>query len=326
MVYLVGRELCLFLSVDATKVPTKQRDAYVALAVRQAAPYQDPAFDCAWVGDHAAVWYWPLSRVMERVGQQAGPRSRFSAEATHLGGIHDEAVELFALHVGVEGRLWRRRRLVASRWWPQSPTPVEWQAFLRGAGVVGSEEVPSAATITLAERPWSESGRGHSAARLQLTGLDQYLPRFIRGCTLAALLLFSWQIGSAARAAFDARQAQTAATELEDSLARILEARNTADAARVEIDALLQLRAAAPQHLLMAEVARLIEGSSARLRVWQLPHPERLEVTLVAPSPNPEELVSAWEASPLFRDVTAELSRQQGEIVVRATIQGPVRR
>ena len=39
MLALVGRELCLFLHVDATRVPAKQRAGYVALMVRRAAPF-----------------------------------------------------------------------------------------------------------------------------------------------------------------------------------------------------------------------------------------------------------------------------------------------
>ena len=37
MLTLVGRELCLFLHVDASRVPARQRDAFLALAIRRAA-------------------------------------------------------------------------------------------------------------------------------------------------------------------------------------------------------------------------------------------------------------------------------------------------
>lgn len=320
--YLVGRELCLFLAVDATKVPAKERGAYLALAVRQAAPYEDPAHDCSWIGNQAAVWYWSRTRALERLGQAPRVRSRFSAEARHLGSIHDDAVELLALHTGFEGRLWRKRHLVASRWWQQLPSPAEWSTFLRGAGFAAATDVPSPDAASLTERPWGESARGRSsAAQLRLSGLQAFVPKLSAGIALGAAILFTWQIGSTLRALYDGQQAEAASRQMEESIGRILAARVAADDASAQIGALLRLREGTPQHRLLAEVARLTEGSTARVRLWQQPHPDRLEITLALASPNPEALVTTWEASPVFGDVTAELSHQPGEVVIRATIQ-----
>ena len=58
MLTLVGRELCLFLPVDASRVPARQRESYLALAVSRAAPFADPAHDALWSDGHAAAWYW----------------------------------------------------------------------------------------------------------------------------------------------------------------------------------------------------------------------------------------------------------------------------
>lgn len=318
----MGRELCLFVAVDSSRVPQKERAAFVALAVRQAAPYADPAYDSNWIGDQAAVWYWSRGRVIERLGQTPPQRSRFVAEACHIGGIAEDAAELLALSVGYEGRLWKRRRIMASRWWPQAPTASEWSAFLRGAGVPAASPAPPPVPVVVAERAWGDSARGARSARAGLSDLQAHLPRIVVGISLAAALLFSWQIGTTARALLDARQAERAARDLDDALTRILAARTSAEEARSEINALLQLRQGVPQHRLMGEVARLTSDAGAQVTLWQQPHPERLEVTLTMASPDPEALVTAWEASPLFGDVTVELARRQGEIVVRASVEG----
>src|SRR5690606_22739992 len=78
---LVGRELCLFLVVDASRVPPKQRAAFIGHAVRRAAPFPDPEHDVLWCGSHAAIWYWSRDRVRELVGMPARPR----AEALYRG-------------------------------------------------------------------------------------------------------------------------------------------------------------------------------------------------------------------------------------------------
>ena len=118
---LVGRELCLFLHVDASHVPAKQRDGYVALEVRRAAPFADPESDVLWPNGHAAVWYWSRERIRTIVGNA----SRYRAEALFRGQVQRDArTELLALgampagasDAGYEGRVWREGRVVASRW------------------------------------------------------------------------------------------------------------------------------------------------------------------------------------------------------------------
>lgn len=316
--YLVGRELCLFTTVDAARIPVKQRRNYVELAVRHAAPYQDPDFDCAWVGDQAAVWYWSRSRILALSGD--GPpsgRARFLAESSHLGQIHTDAIELLQLPNGVEARIWRDRKLAASRWWSQTPGTDAWRAFVRGAGFPVSTPLPSAESVEAGVR-WSDRGTGGGG--LGHLALDQHAPRVALALGVAALGLFCWQIGTGARAAYDGWQASSRIRGLDASLTKILDARSTADAARAEIDRLMALREGVPQHSLLAEVARLTGENGARLQIWQQPHPDRIEATLVVSQPSPEAVVQAWEASPFFSDVNVEIGRVKDTLLVRAAV------
>ena len=317
--FLVGRELCLFLYVDATKVPAKERSNYVALAVRQAAPYHDPEFDCSWLGDYAAVWYWSQGRVATLIPGTTG-RVSFVSEGSHVGDVEDEGVQMFALASGFEGRIWRGRHLMASRWWPTEPVGSTWQAFVRGAGLPPATVMPAPIEVPIRGQRWSPAASGGLRA-LRGSQLESHLPRIYAGGVLCALCLFSWQLGSTVRAAIDARQAQQAVSALDDSLRQILEARSNADSAKAEIDALMRLREGVPQHFLLAEAARLLKDTSARVQLWQQPHPERIEVTLSMATPDPEAVVQTWEASPFFSDVNVELGRQAGSLLLRASIQ-----
>jgi hypothetical protein len=136
------------------------------------------------------------------------------------------------------------------------------------------------------------------------------------------LLVCGFELGSIGRAGMDVVRAQRAAESLDEPLARILGARESADAHAAAIQELLPLRGQQSQLRLMAEVGQLMKGKDWQLRLWQQPAPNRLEVTIGLPNPDPEALVSAWEASPLFKDVSTELSRQPNELTLRANVVG----
>ncbi|MCW0205677.1 MAG: hypothetical protein OJK14_01185, partial [Achromobacter sp.] len=120
--FLVGRELCLFIALDAGKVPVKQRKAFAALAVRRAAPFPDPEFDVAWSpSGSAAIWYWSRARVNALATREPGRRKRFVAEALYAGSPLAQGVELLHYPTGLEARVWKNSNLVASRYWADLP-------------------------------------------------------------------------------------------------------------------------------------------------------------------------------------------------------------
>lgn len=316
---LVGRELCLYMEVDAVRVPAKQRREFVAMAVRRAAPYPDPEFGMAWLGEHAAVWYWSSAKVLELLGGQRLHRTTFVPDALYVGQPRQDAEELLALEEGFEGRLWRQGRLVANRWWTEPPAPAQWQSFLRGTGIPANADTqpPPAEPAHIGKQRWNPAAGN---TRLSLSGLDDHLPRLMMGLCLAAAALFSWQAGSIIRAGMDVWRTRQAAQDLDEPLKRILAARDRADAAYAEITGLLALRQSQSQYRLLAEAGRVMRGQAWQLKHWQQPTPDRIEATLVMDAPDPEALVTRWEASPLFSDVHTELSLRQNEVVIRATV------
>ncbi|WP_449447186.1 hypothetical protein [Thermomonas brevis] len=321
--FLVGRELCLFTTLDARQVPMKQRKAFAALAVRRIAPFPDPDFDAAWAVDgSAAIWYWSRARVNALAAEESGKRKRFVAEALHAGRPMDHGVELLSLAEGMEARAWKAGKLHASRWWAHPPTPAQWRDFLRGTGhaLQDSEAVPEPVATELAASPWTR--QPSNAGALQLSGLDQYLPKAALAAAALLLLTAGAELGSGVRAQIDIWRARSAADRLDAPLKRILAARDAADEASAEITSLLSLHGPRPTTSLMAELTRLMPGGNWQVKRWSQPTPDTLEVSLVAPGSDPEQLVSAWEASPMFKGVTTELGRDN-ELVVKATITPP---
>ena len=107
--------------------------------------------------------------------------------------------------------------------------------------------------------------------------------------------------------------------EKEQSLEKIIDARDSALRARAAIDARLSLRPPAGQIELMSLVSGLMRGNW-QLVEWKLPDAETLEVTARMSNPDPSAIVTAWEASKRFGDVTAELGKQPDTVVVKAHV------
>lgn len=317
--FLVGRELCLFVALDAGKVPAKQRKAFAALAVRRAAPFADPDFDVAWTpAGTAAIWYWSRARAEALAAGEPGRRKRFTAEAMYAGAPLTQGVELLRYPTGFEARAWKEARLEASRYWPEPPSPAQWAEFARGAGRAAQvTALPEAREAILSSAPWSRQAIDNGA--LQLSGLDQYLPKAALGLTALVLLMAGMELGFIARAQADIWRARAAATRLDAPLKRILDARDASDRASEEIAGLLALHGLRPTTSLMAEVTRLMPATGWEVKRWNQPTPDAVEIGLVAPGSNPEQLVSAWEASPMFKNVTTELGGEN-ELVIKATI------
>lgn len=326
---VVSRGLCLFLPVDASKAPEKERRNLVALAVRRAAPFPDPDFGVAWLpGGHGAVWYWSRSRIADLLAERQvqARKIEFVPEAVLVGApaAPDESrVDLLELQEGFVARAWHQGRLVADRWWPQLPAQDEWQAFLRACGhLTGTPPTPTPAAgpVAIAARPWNARSRVPGALT-GLSALDNQLPKVAAGIGVALLVVAAMQTGSILRSGIDIWRARQAAQSLDEPLRRILAARESADRDMAASRQLLALQPPRGTVALLAETARLLPAG-AQVKQWNLSTPDRIEVTLVMPEPDPQKLVATWEESPMFANVSTELQPRGGEIVVRADVIG----
>lgn len=324
MLALVGRELCLYLLVDAAMVPPRQRTGFVALAVRRAAPFADPDFDVIWLQDHAAVWYWSRERVRSLAG--AGSSVRYRAEAVFRGHVPaGDTEQLLALEVnpiagetvvaGLEARVWRQGRLQASRWWPQLPDAAAWQAFARGAGIDASQPRPEPMLASLRDRPLSASSQ-----RMALAGqLSTQWPLVAAAVGTVVLALLVWQVAGVARATWEVRSIERRIDLLSTRLEKIITAREKADAAQARIDSMLALRTPASQTRLLGEVKRLTPGTW-QMMSWSQPSPEVLEVTFRMANADAAAIVAAWEASPLLQEVAPATSSRPDELTLQARL------
>lgn len=323
---LIGRELLLFLHLDANAIPAKQRKGFVALEVRRAAPFLDPEHDLIWFGNHAAVWYWSRERIHQLL-QMPIDRKRLKAEPCYYGTITEsDAVELLALQTqptdtdaapaGFEARLWRQGHMVSSRWWPDIPTDAQWRSYLRGGGMDASLLRPEPEPAILRKQPITGAAQaGVLAGQLR----NQWKLLLTALCALL-LMLYAWQVGGAVRATYEASRIETRITSLEKRLDKIISARNRADDATAHIESLLALRPPASQTRLLAEVKRITPGTDWQLLSWQQPGPETIEATLKGSNLDISAIVTAWEQSPLLQDVTPSTGSRINEPKLQAKL------
>lgn len=268
------------------------------------------------------MWYWSRGRIAELLAGQRARRIEFVPEALYTGGVREDGHELLALANGVEGRLWKQGDLVANRWWPVAPDADAWRAFLRSAGIATTATDPATTPAPMAApigaQRWSAGAR-RPGKQLPLSGLAAYAPQAAVAAGLALLLLYSFQVGNIIRSQIDVWRARAASQDLDASLERILAARESADRDLAAVRQVLQLRAGRPQLQLLAEATRLLPGNDWQIVRWNQPTPERVELVLNLPGANPEQLVSAWEASAMFTGVTTELQRNN-QVALRAGV------
>ena len=313
---MLARGYCAYTVLDGSAVPPRKRRGFVDMAVSRWSPFADAQSHVEWVGDRAMVWAWSTSRALAGPDDTILPVPRRTwPESLFRGQPRLEGEELVALDEGVEARAWRDGVMSASRWWAEMPDLPEWNEFRRGAGLPPASALPVQASYPLGDRPWA----AQQAIRLgeALGHYREYLIMTLIGVGAAmlaallvgvfALMVSNWQLDKDI-------------AEREQALEKIIDARDRAQESRAAIEARLALRRAGRRQVeLLALVSGLMRGNWQLLE-WKMADAQTLEVTAKMLNPDPAGIVSAWEASKRFTEVTAEIGRQTDTVVVKARI------
>lgn len=261
------------------------------------------------------VWAWSRAQVLSgQDGAMLSPPRRLIPESLFRGQPQPLGEELVMLDEGVEARVWRDGALTGSRWWPELPELMEWNEFRRGAGLPPAPTLPEPLAPSLAERPWQHLGA---------QGLEEQFGHYRRHLGLAAAgvacaVLAAFLVGEFALR-WSIWQVDEQISEHEQALGKIIAARDRAFSGLRDVDAELALRPPAGQVELMSIVDGLMRGSW-QLQEWKLIDASNLQVTAQMVNPDPRAIVTGWERSGRFTEVTAELARQPNTVVVKARI------
>ena len=313
---MLSRGFCAYTTLDGAAVPPRKRRSFADMAVARWAPFANPQSHVEWMGDRAMVWAWSRDQILD-AGQDAEPLPaprRVLPESLYRGQPQREGEELVAMDVGCEGRVWRGGMLAATRWWPLPPVLADWNEFRRGAGLQPAPQVLEPLPYALAERPWSAPQlRGFGEVVGQQRRLLLVIVTGVAAAAIGALLVGGialkvsiWQVDRDIQAR-------------EQALEKIIVARDQALAGQASIEKTLAMRPPAGQVQLLSTVARIMRGSW-QLVEWKMPDANNLQLTIDMPTADPSAIVTAWEASGQFTDVTAEMGAQRNQVVVKARV------
>lgn len=306
-----------FLSLDAKAIPPRQRPGYVSVAVSRWVPFEDGQHHVEWAGDRAMVWAWSRGALAgdEETAIRSAPR-RVWPETLFRGQPQADGEALVPMHTGVEGRIWRDHALVASEWWPVRPDLAQWNRFRRGAGLAPAAVLPVPADAPLAAVPWSR--------RRNATGVGDIATRYRAHAFAAALAVAVALLAAPAVSALKywmaGQRVEREMTRLDAGASRVLDAREAAIRDVGRIHDLLSLRPPAGQIELLAATASLLPQGESEILEWRMPEADTLEVDVRLSQPDPAAVARAWEASPLFEQVTVELGQSPETVRIRARI------
>lgn len=313
---MLARGLCAYTTLDGAAVPARKRRGFADMAVARWAPFASPQSHVEWIGDRAMVWAWSRDRILdsgEDAEQLVAPR-RVLPESLYRGQPQVEGEELVAMDAGCEGRVWRAGVLVSTRWWLEPPALAEWNEFRRGAGLQPTTQVPEPLPYPLADRPWSAP---------QLRGFGEVVGQQRRLLLVLATGLGTAAIGALLVACIALKvsiwQVDRDIQAREQSLDKIIMARELALAGQANIEKTLALRPPAGQVQLLYAVSRVMRGQWQLLE-WKMSDADDLQLTAKMPNADPRAIVKAWEASGQFSDVTAEMGTQPNQVVVKARV------
>ncbi len=263
------------------------------------------------------MWYWSRSRIADLLGPQPLRVTRFVPESLLTGRPPEEdRAELLALARGYEGRAWEQGRLTASRWWLTPPSESEWGTFLRGAGM------PAAGTAQAVDAPIGATPWAHRTRSVGVAFDDAatWVRRGAVALGLLACVAIGFEAGAGLRGVTDVWATQRAQQQLDEPLQKILEARADAAGQADELQRLLALHPPRGQLQLLAEVQRIMPAQGWRIVLWNQPAIDRLEVTFAMDEIDATSLVSAWEASPMFTDVSSGIEEANKRFTLKARV------
>ncbi len=218
---------------------------------------------------------------------------------------YDNGARLVRCIDGYEGQVWRDSALIASRWWPNTPTGRDWQQFLRAAKA-SAESSASEAPIPCdapfrRDLPFVDL----EPANLRLT-LAPARVAGISACLLLLVASFEAAQYLTHKSVSATRSAQIEAALSENSAA--IEARRRALTAAGGIEQLAAFGSAKPAALAYLAVASEIPADKARIANFRL-YDQQVEARILMPEDaqiNIPDLVSRLEKNNILANVYVE--------------------
>ncbi len=165
--WVVARSLCHYKYFALSELPENRWEEALAVKIRQWSPFINYAEYIVWQGDAVLVWVWDAELQQQSMAQVELKTARSFPETVLRPAAHNEGAYLLACLEGVEGQIWQAGKLIASRWWVNTPSLREWSQFLRAHSLTAVSEVPTPEVTELLIQPWGKARRSFGGFKAQ---------------------------------------------------------------------------------------------------------------------------------------------------------------
>lgn len=291
--WVIPRAQCQYRRLDMTAIPVRQRGAAARLALAAQLPSPAALTCVAWKQGIGHAWIWLDPPDGFGVSGQAWVAESLLAPLPSADGVR-----LLAMAAGVEGQVWRNGQLMVSQWWPAIPDDVAQGRFLRAAGFDDDMPFPEVETFQWQRETWAEQPRSWLPGTVDAQERLAWV-----GAAAVVALIAGGQIASVARWQYASTEMAERLEATRAEVAPVLAARERAESASSEAQALLALQAGGSDYELMSRVVMALpEG--VELGSWRR-EPERI-IAIVKNGPaDPRLFVSTFVGKPPLDDVSA---------------------
>ncbi|MBX7197924.1 MAG: hypothetical protein K1X51_00950 [Rhodospirillaceae bacterium] len=318
--WIVGRRFLRHnLFEVAESLPDAKRKSALGLLVRKWSPFPSTGFSAQWVGNKASVYAWDAAQISSAIAAAGIDETRATVwPETFFRASHSEGAVLAAMSDGVEGQVWRRGLLVATRWWAEAPPARDWMLFLRAAGVdlsQASPAVPAATGSELLTGPWT-------VAATPITDVWSLVQNNQAAAIAAAVVAapFLYFLTEAAVLSIGTWRAESAIAGMSAANQSV---RTDRTAALTNLDAAesyLSLDDMPSQFELLATAADLIKGRRISISDWTFDS-GNLDLVLQADRPMEAAFyIEAFERDEHFSNVTGSLANQEKELRLKMQV------
>jgi hypothetical protein len=303
----------------AADIPENKRNAVLRVQVRRWAPFPQVKYVAQWSANKASVYAWNDEEVKRTIAEAGlSERRCIVYPETFIRAPQQNGVRLIAAIEGFEGQVWQQGFLAFSRWWPKTPSQLEWDMFLRSAGLPLDQyggRVPDISPSEFLEGPWLKKD-GHLGAAW--SALDE--PRYAAAAALliaGPFIYFTAEYATLAVAKVGVEnQVETLSVETQG----LRKLRAEAIANLDEIEDYLSLEVYPNHYETMVVGVSLLQNLNIKIAEWTY-DVGTLSMTLRSQNElDPTHLITTFEKSGAFTNVSASRLAQDGFVRVRMDV------
>jgi len=303
----------------AADLPENKKKALLNIQVRRWAPFPNVKYVAHWSENRACVYAWNADDVSVAIAD-AGLNERrcIVYPETLIRRPVQDGVRLAVAIEGCEGQVWQKGFVAFSRWWPQKPSQVEWEMFLRSAGLPLDQYgglVPEPENLPFLESPWTRQEGS-------MVGVWSVLedPRSVAAIATVLAAPFVYLLVEYATLAVSNARVRSQIATISTETQGIRKLRSEALTNLDEVEDYLSLEIYPSQFEVLTTALGLLQPLNAKIPEWTYDVGSLSFSLRPTQEIDPTFLITAFEKAGVFSNVTATRAGQDGLIRVRMDV------